>query len=209
MLLAGCTTEAEVPDDVPALVPSEVAEEEVSLPTPDSPMSGWSVSDADFDQAIQSTLSVEYDEFDEKTQYLWGGFDFVDSVTFSGGINVYDSGKPALSTIGVAYFDEDWIFFDNLDVRAGGTTYQVDTFQNLVNKGTDVHSGGYVSEIGIVEIGAEKEAALEAILADPDAKFRLVGSSGSVERAFTDEERDLFRAVYNVYQGLKQGLDPR
>jgi hypothetical protein len=54
----------------------------------------------------------------------------------------------------------------------------------------------------------EQVLLFKQIAADQDAKFRLLGSAGSVERQFTLEERSAIEDMIDVYLGLKQGRVP-
>lgn len=212
VLLAGCSS-ATPPEPAPepeVVEEAEVKPEDTSPEVPDLQTNSWSVSASDFDQSIRAAFSAEYVEFDEVTRYAWGQLDFVESVSFAASMSIDDNQQLLNVVLAPAYFDEEWLFFRTMEVRAGDTTYEFGTFRKGVNKIESVESGGWVSEVGGVEIGKDQELILEALLGDPNAKFRLTGSSGGTkERAFTAEERDLIRYFYNAYQGVKQGMSPR
>lgn len=107
----------------------------------------------------------------------------------------------------VYYSADDWIFFDTLVVRAGGQTYELGTWESY-EKGTDVGNGGVVTEYGVLSPGPLEDEAIAALLRDDSSKFRLSGSDGTVERAFTTEERQVIRNWFTAHRGLAEGLVP-
>lgn len=162
------------------------------------------VSESDFEKAL-ALVTSEYDDFDESTYWsMKVSPSFFESAIIYMVIYTYESGDP--ETLVVAnYLDDDWIFFDTLEVRAGGETYvlmQVESY----DKYTDVLDGGRVNEVGLQLVGPDEELAIQALLDDPNAKFRLSGSDGTVEREFTVRERNTFQTLFTIHKGLKQGL---
>lgn len=180
--------------------PSEI--EEATSQTSEPP----AVSEADFRDALELVES-EFDEFDESTYWqmrtrpgFWQSA-IVDVVIYT-----YENGDQETFVV-ANYFDDDWIFFDTLEVRAGGETYvlmQVESY----DKYTDVLDGGKVTEVGLQLVGPDEESAIQALIDDPDAKFRLSGSDGSVERPFSVGERSSFVTMFTIHRGLQQGLTP-
>ena len=184
----------------PASTPSESAVEasqtsELSIVTED-----------DFNKAL-SLVTSEFDDFDESTYWeMKVSPSFFESAIVYMVIYTYETGDPETYVV-ANYLDDDWIFFDTLEVRAGGETYvlmQVESY----DKYTDVLDGGRVAEVGLQLVGLDEELAIQALIDDPDAKFRLSGSDGTVEREFTVRERNTFETLFTIHKGLQQGLNP-
>ena len=201
--LASCTSggSAGTPDAESTETPSEDTTQIEEAPKQES---AWSVNQSDFQEALRAA-EARYDDFDEETVYLWGAGEIVEGVLFGGQLDYADSGDVEAG-LGVFYSDDDWIFFDTLDVRADGSSYELGTFESW-DKLEDVGSG-YVTEYGVIAPSPMLDDAFAAIVQDRGSKFRLSGSDGSVEREFTSEERDSIRNWYTVYKGIEQGLIP-
>lgn len=200
--LASCTSggSAGTPNAESTEIPSEDTTQIEEAPKQDS---AWSVNQSDFQAALRAA-ETEYDEFDEDTVYWWDPGVF-EGVSIGGQLNYADSGEVGAG-LGVWYSGDDWIFFDTLDVRADGSSFELGTFESW-EKGTDVESG-YVAEYATIVPNPRLDDAFAAIIQDRGSKFRLSGSDGSVEREFTSEERDAIRNWYTVYRGLEEGLIP-
>lgn len=166
----------------------------------------WPVTQSELDSALSSAFSKDYDDFEEETTYVWEPASLEESVTFQGQLGIEDGGSVAFAALVVAYVDYDWIFFDTLDVRAGGQTYELVSWESY-EKRTDVENT-VVSEIGAFNPGPSEDEAIAALLRDNSSKFRLSGSDGKVERAFTTEERQVIRNWFTAHRGLAEGLVP-
>lgn len=161
------------------------------------------VSEEAFQNSI-ANMESEYSDFDELTDYYQVTL-ARDDVSFIYAVTVYDSGliEPK---IGVAYDADDWIFFDSWDVRSQGETYDIFTGISSADKSTDVDNG--VHEFYIHDLSDQQVLLFQQFGSDQEAKFRLLGSGGTVERDFTLKERSAIRDLINVYLGFKQGLKP-
>lgn len=190
-----------------------VAVESEGGPTGESEEDGPSTEEAegeplqilqeDFDAAVSSALTNNYDEFDEKINLGWGQAP-EDSVSILLTVNAFDSGESE-AYFGVLFQDDDWIFFDTMEIRANDLTSELMNVK-YNEKYTNVEGGGVVQEATVVEMDNTKRDIVVAILDDQAAKFRLSGSDGSREREFTDAEREAIEDWYTVQLGLSQGL---
>jgi hypothetical protein len=161
------------------------------------------ISEGDFRKSLENVES-EYYDFDELTDY----FKITaarNDVSFIFANTLYDTGviEPKIA---VFYDAADWIFFDSWDIRSQGETYTIFSDINSAEKSTEVDNG--VHELYMHHLTDEQVLLFKQIAADQDAKFRLLGSGGSVERQFTFEERSAIEDMIDVYLGLKQGLVP-
>lgn len=195
----------EAPDETQVdseYLPNE--DEEVST---DQQPRGPQVTLIDFEAAIDAA-DVEYDEFDEKTSFtvtpeievVDGGFTY-----FS--MTLYLSSDGSMKTnFNTAYYNEDWLFFEFLDIRFQDETHEIYQAQSY-NKYTEVVNGGYVMETFIHEPSTKQIDLFEELANEGSAKFRLLGDGGSVEREFTPSELRGFRTIITIYRGLEQGLN--
>ncbi len=162
------------------------------------------VSESDFRAALKKTVK-EYDDFEEETTYRpSGSVGYEDDFFISMNVYIPDSGD-VYGLLFVNYFASDWIFFDTLEARANGETYELLSTSSL-DKYQEVEDGGFVQEIGAEELTTELVAAIAAVTADPEAKLRLSGSDGSIERPITSRERAALENMTVVYSGFMQGL---
>lgn len=163
------------------------------------------VSKRDFEAAI-AKADVDYDEFDEQTSfriYPESGLD-TRAVFY---ITVYlQSDGRFEAALNTGYQDEDWIFFEFLDIRFQDETYQIYQAQSF-DKFTDVLSGGYVQEFYLYKLTKDQIDLMDEIAAEGAAKLRLVGDGDSIQRDFTASEIDAFKTILTIYRGLEQGLE--
>lgn len=169
----------------------------------DSTVPVETISESEFRTAL-SQASSEYDEFEEETRYEpISSPDFEDSVMVSMSVYVPDSGET-FGYLSVLYYAKDWIFFESLQARAGGETYQLMSTSSS-EKFTDVDDYAFVTELGLEPITDDLLEGIQAVIDDPDAKLKLTGSGGTIERDFTSQERSALRFMVAVYLGFKQG----
>ena len=206
--VSGCADQASVPVETvtvtattsPTTDPSPLVEQEPE--TTVQPL----VSEEQFTESL-SKANLQYDEFNEETYFSSRVRpDFEDSVLVDLVVYLGDDGLLEAG-ISVAYLDEDWIFYDTLEARALSETFTLVSVESW-DKYSDVLDGGIVYEASVSPIDKEIERALEAVLADPGAKFRLSGSDGTVERLFNQIERDSIFTMLNIYRGLREGYKP-
>ena len=154
--------------------------------------------------ASVSALDSQYEEFDELTDF-YTVLDPKKSVQFIISTTYYDTGMVE-PKIAIFYEDEDWIFFESLDIRTNGETINLFSGIPSYDKLTDVDDG--VLELYVYTPLDSQVPLLMGLVDDSQAKFRLLGSSGSVERNFTLKEKQAFVDAFTVYLGIQQGLVP-
>ena len=154
--------------------------------------------------ASVSALDSQYEEFDELTDF-YTVLDPKKSVQFIISTTYYDTGivEPKIA---IFYEDEDWIFFESLDIRTNGETINLFSGIPSYDKLTDVDDG--VLELYVYTPLDSQVPLLMGLVDDSQAKFRLLGSSGSVERNFTLKEKQAFVDAFTIYLGIQQGLVP-
>jgi len=154
--------------------------------------------------ASVSALDSQYEEFDELTDF-YTVLDPKKSVQFIISTTYYDTGivEPKIA---IFYEDEDWIFFESLDIRTNGETVNLFSGIPSYDKLTDVDDG--VLELYVYTPLDSQVPLLMGLVDDSQAKFRLLGSSGSVERNFTLKEKQAFVDAFTIYLGIQQGLVP-
>lgn len=208
--MAGCSAEVPVPVETVTVTttPSEKSDSspEVEQEQKQEQKSTPLVSEEQFMDALSMT-NRQYDEVNEETNfYSRVRPDFEESVRVE--LSVYFTDDGLLEAVlAVAYLDEDWIFFDSLEARALSETFTLIS-EVSGDKYFDELDGGTVYEVSVSTVNSEIERALDAVLADPSANFRLIGSDGTVERGFTQIERDSISTMLTIYKGLKEGYKP-
>ena len=156
--------------------------------------SSWNISRDDFDGF--SSYRPEYalnlraigDYFDHKNLMVYPILLVPDSGSVQYGWAIY-------------YNSSDWIFFDEMQVIAGGRTFSLPVEESY-NKQTDVHSGGKVVELSVERIYDFQLEDIKSIVDDRAATFRVRGSDGSVSRAFLPAERKALAESLQLFMGL-------
>lgn len=198
-------TSTEVPEETK--VDSEPESDEVEEIDTNPPPKAPQVTESDFEAAIAEADAV-YDEFDEKTSFtvtpeievVDGGF-----TVFSMTLYLFSDGSMK-TNFNTAYYNEDWLFFEFLDIRFQDETHDIYQAQSY-NKSTEVVNGGYVMETFIHEPSTKQIDLFEELANEGSAKFRLLGDGGSVEREFTPSELEGFKTIITIHRGLEQGLE--
>lgn len=198
-------TSTEVPEETK--VDSEPESDEVEEIDTNPPPKAPQVTESDFEAAIAEADAV-YDEFDEETSFtvtpeievVDGGFTF-----FSMTLYLFSDGSMK-TNFNTAYYNEDWLFFEFLDIRLQDETHDIYQAQSY-NKSTEVVNGGYVMETFIHEPSTKQIDLFEELANEGSAKFRLLGDGGSVEREFTPSELEGFKTIITIHRGLEQGLE--
>jgi hypothetical protein len=180
---------------------SDEVEEIDTNPPPKTPQ----VTQSDFEAAI-AAADTDYDEFDEETSFtVTPESAFADGTLFSMTLYLYSDGSTR-TNFNTAYFDEDWLFFEFLDVRFQDETHEIYQAQSF-DKYTEVVSGGYVQELFIHELSTTQVDLFEDLSSQGGAKLRLLGDGSSVEREFTPSELEGFKTIITIHRGLEQGLE--
>jgi len=191
------------PDDG---VPQESASPEPALSEDDSLTKA--ITEEEFRAALQEVES-SYDDFDEKTVYVSNrSFDYVENPpgqwsAFGMQLNIPDDGEIKLGLL-ISFAADDWIFWEYMDVRAGGEAYRL-LEENDFDKITDVR-GGRVFESGLDDLDLSQRDILWKIVMDEASKLRLRGGEGVFERSFTVAERDEMRTFLTLAAGVEKGF---
>ena len=132
--------------------------------------------------------------------------EFSKSVCVDMGIYSHVSKDPEPLVV-VSYEGDEAMSFETLDVKSGGKSYRLVSVDSA-EKQVETMTGGKISEVAVQEVGPEKEKIIAIVLSMHDAKLKLSGPNGSIERKFSAAERETLKSIIAVHDGLKQGLDP-
>jgi hypothetical protein len=194
LLLAGCASTAS----------SETPAEEVEVVDTRPKIGDFSTSAF---SSAKSSWDVTRDDSDGSTRYrpeyafnLRAIGDYADHLN----LMVYpllvvrDSGSVQYGWA-IYYNSSHWIFFDEMQVIAGGRTFSLPV-QESYDKQTEV-SGEKVVELSVERIYDFQLEDIRSIVDDRAATFRVRGS-GSVSREFLPAERNALAESLQLFMGL-------
>lgn len=107
----------------------------------------------------------------------------------------------------VSYEGDEAASFETLDVQSGGKSYRLVSVVSA-EKQVETMSGGKISEVAVQEVGPDEANIIAKVISMQDAKLKLSGPNGSIERKFSTAEKETLKTMIAVLNGLKQGLDP-
>lgn len=122
------------------------------------------------------------------------------------GANLYVDDSNAAYLLKPAYTGDDWIFFEQVLVRAGDTLFEYD----VIKVAEDVMEYGGVFEAGLIPLeDDELNDLLEALESNDEVFVRLRGSNGDKDFELSSIMRRSIEDLAMLYYNIREGtIDP-